>query len=66
MMKSSDRAKLCAKAIRLAWSSLESHLDASIKIDKKEKMYVGDEKFHKKCVQEYAEIIQILAKLMNG
>ncbi len=65
-MKSSERAALCAKAIRLAWSSLESHLDASIKIEKKERKYVGSEQFHKKCVQEYADIIQILSKLMNG
>ena len=65
-MKSSQRAALCAKAIRLAWSSLDSHLEGSIKIDKKERKYVGGEQFHKKCVQEYAEIIQILSKLMNG
>jgi len=65
-MKSQERAKLCVKAIRLAWSSLDSHLDSSIKINKKESRYVGNERFHKKCVQEYADIIQILSKLMNG
>ena len=52
-----------AKAIRLAWDSLDSHLDSA----KGEKIgkeccdkAVGDKKFHVKCVREYAFIIQTL------
>ena len=50
-----NRAKLIERAIRLAWSSLESHLPYT---------YKGKEQaFDRKCVAEYAEIIQILTQL---
>jgi hypothetical protein len=48
------------KAIRLAWGSLESHLPYT----HSGTMIRGeDSEFHKKCVQEYAEIISVLSKL---
>ena len=56
-----ERAVKIEKAIRLVWSSLESHL-----------YYTHDGKqirgenyrFHKKAVQEYSEVIKILSDLM--
>ena len=46
-----------AKSIRLAWSSLDSHIDYVDTPYKK-----GEPKgFHKKCVKEYAEIIKTLS-----
>ena len=54
------------KSIRLAWDSLESHLSFSEKpLAKKLRKHistVGGQRFHQKCVREYAEIIHTLAK----
>jgi len=48
------------RAIRLTFDSLESHL----KWTYEDKMPKGETRdFHKKCVQEYAEVIRILSKL---
>lgn len=53
-----QRAREIDKAIRLAYSSLESHLPYTYK-----KHVDGDMRFHRKCIAEYAEIISILSKL---
>jgi len=54
------RAKDIEKGLRLAWSSLESHLyyTHSGKTPRNE-----NKAFHKKCVKEYSEIIRILTSL---
>ena len=54
------KAKEIEKAIRLTWSSLESHLlyTHSGKLIRDE-----DREFHKQCVQEYADIIKVLSQL---
>ena len=48
------------KSIRLAWDSLDSHLDSTQDKRLKGKI-IGNRKFHKKCCQEYAFIIKTLA-----
>ena len=58
------------KAIRLTYSSLESHLDSVIKDplvgikSKNAKEQIGGKNFHKKCVREYAFIIKVLADVL--
>lgn len=52
-----EKAKKIERAIRLAWSSLESHLQWTHK-----KSSEG-EKFHKQCLEEYAELIKILTEI---
>lgn len=58
------------KAIRLIWSSLDSHLNDTYdpifdKIkDKKAKEQIGNRAFHAKCVREYSEVISILSNLL--
>lgn len=54
------RAKEIDKAIRLVWSSLESHLYYTHSGDM---IRDEDHEFHQKCVQEYSEILLILSKL---
>lgn len=57
------KQKKIIKAIRIVWDSLESHLDSSA--DKRLKGgIIGTRNFHKKCVQEYAEVIKILSELL--
>ena len=52
-----EREKKIERIIRLAWSSLESHL-------KYTRMKTSEgEKFHKDCVNEYAEIIKLTSEL---
>lgn len=59
------RARRVEKAIKLAYESLESHLEyaymhsLSRKPDEIEQDYI----FHKKCVKEYAQIILHLSNL---
>jgi hypothetical protein len=53
-----QRAREIEKAIRLAYSSLESHLPYTHK-----KHVDGSMKFHRECIREYSEIISILSKL---
>lgn len=52
-----ERAKLIEKAMQLVWDSLQSHLPYTYEKEK------DGYKFHKKCVAEYAELINILSKL---
>ena len=52
------------RAIRLTWDSLDSHLNSSVSLAALKKCCatsVGDEKFHRMCVKEYADIISVLA-----
>lgn len=51
------RAVLVDRAIRLVYSSLESHLYYT-----HHKNHEG-QKFHQQCVKEYAHLIKILSKL---
>lgn len=63
-LTSQDRAKKIDRAIRLAWSSLESHLEGAHRnLKLLEKKNGESNKFHKQCVKEYAEIIKILSEL---
>lgn len=55
-----QRAKKIDRAIMLAWSSLSSHLTFTYR---KYPIRKEGTKFHQKCVQEYAELIKILADL---
>lgn len=52
------REELIERAIRLTYSSLESHLRYTHKKSAEGKT------FHKKCVKEYGEQINILAELL--
>lgn len=59
-----DRAKKIDRAIRLVWSSLESHLEGAHRnLKLLEKKNGESNKFHKQCVKEYAEVIKILSEL---
>ena len=51
-----ERSYKIERAIRLTWGSLESHLDVTRDLS-------HDRDFHRKCVQEYAEVIKILSAL---
>ena len=63
-MNKRKRAKKIDEAIRLAWSSLESHLLWTHKpLSKQSKKEGETHKFHKKCVNEYARSIKILSEL---
>ena len=58
--KADEKAKKIERAIRLAWGSMETHL---IYAYGKPAKVQGNTAFHKKCVREYAEIINILSQL---
>lgn len=66
-MKSSKadiRAKMIDEAIKLTWSSLQSHLGYTY--TETPKGYTRERTgraFHKKCVQDYTRVITILTKL---
>jgi hypothetical protein len=55
--KEETRAEKIERAIRLAWESLESHLEYTHTPDD------AGATFHKRAVKDYAEIIAILADL---
>lgn len=55
------RAKDVEKGIRLAWSSLETHLGYTH--SRSGLIRNETHNFHKKCVREYVEIISILTRL---
>lgn len=54
------RARRVAKAIRLAYASLRSHLPYTFS---GEMIRDEDYAFHKKCTREYAELIRLLTLL---
>lgn len=56
-MKTKKEKKI-ERAIRLTWSSLESHLQYTHKQSSEGKT------FHRKCVKEYSELINILSDLL--
>lgn len=61
-----DRAKKIDNAIRIVWDSLDSHLSGTHTLTTTQKKYVeevGSNKFHQKCVKEYAEVIKVLSEL---
>jgi hypothetical protein len=54
----SKRAKKIEKAQKLVWASLKSHLPYTYGKTKD-----GTNKFHRKCVREYVELLKILSEL---
>ncbi len=56
-MTKKKRAEKIEEAIRLVWDSLQSHLEWT------HKQSSEGEKFHKRCVSEYAILIQLLSEL---
>lgn len=48
-----ERDKNAERALRLVWESLETHFGAARK----------DRHFHKRTIQEYAELMHIIAKM---
>lgn len=56
-MKTKDRAKLVEEIIRLAYSSLESHLHYTHRASAEGKT------FHRACVKDYARIIKAASLL---
>ena len=58
IMAKKNREKDIERAIRLTWGSLESHL-----LWTHRKSSEG-QKFHKRCVKDYAETLKILAELL--
>lgn len=57
------RAMLVDEGIQLVWESLESHLKFTHQESLLNKKNGETAKFHKKCVKEYARLIQILSEL---
>lgn len=60
-MTNHKRDKKIDRAIRLSWSSLESHLQAIAGPSTSQR--AEGYKFHKECVKEYAELITLLSDL---
>lgn len=65
-MNKTERAKKLARAIELTVDSLDSHLGYINDTVKKcsvrsHKAELGDKKFHRDCVAEYAFVVQVLA-----
>ena len=56
-----QKAKSRERALRLAWSSLESHLGYTH--GKKGCHTCDDKAFHRRCVKEYTELIGLIGKL---
>lgn len=53
-----NKAKAIERLMRLSWSSLESHLKYT---------YINTtegKNFHRKCVREYTEMLELLSKLL--
>lgn len=60
-----DKAQKIERAIRLTWSSLESHLRYTHQaLPKGLKDLNETNQWHKRCVKEYAEVIKILSELL--
>lgn len=57
-MKTKEKDKILEEVIKSVYSSLESHLPYTYTKTSEGK------RFHKKCVREYAEIINKLSKLL--
>lgn len=66
-LKSAGRRQRIAKAIRLVWDSLESHLDAAAGAELEKDCcneMIGLPPFHRKCVKEYGFVINVLSELL--
>ena len=61
MPRDDRKAKDVERALRLTWSSLESHLRHTH--GKKDCRRCDDKRFHRQCVKEYAELIAIIGRL---
>lgn len=61
--RAEDRARMVEQGIRLAWESLESHLIRTYQDGRESKKRGETVQFHKKCIREYAELIDILSRL---
>lgn len=57
MRHADQRAKKIDRALKLAWDSLQSHLNWTHHISSEGKI------FHKKCVKQYAELMKLLSEL---
>lgn len=55
------------RIIRLAWASLETHLLDEDDLPKKKccRSIVGEEKFHRDVIKDYATIIKLAAELYD-
>jgi len=65
-MKAQKRAEKIKRGILLAWDSCRSHLDGCVTTDdvpKKALPVYGNKAFHRKCVKEYIEIMDIFSDL---
>jgi len=65
-MNKIEKAQKIERAIRITYDSLQSHLDGTHTATSTSKKYIqeiGSLDFHKKCVKEYADVIQILSEL---
>lgn len=60
-----ERARAVEKGIRIAWESLETHLDRAY--EKSDELtheeLVEEHEHHKRSVRDYADLIKILASL---
>lgn len=65
-----SREERIAKGIKLVWDSLDSHLEDTYNptynkvVELEAKKHIGTKAFHKKCVKEYAYLINLLNKLL--
>lgn len=55
-----QRAKHIEEAMRIVWSSLESHLSYT---HGRVRNRLENHSFHKRCVRDYARTIEILSQL---
>lgn len=60
---SDERAKRVDEIIMIAFDSLKSHLPYTHHVRKNELVRKETKQFHKKCVKEYAKIIQLATEL---
>ena len=58
-----ERAKKVDDIIRIAFDSLKTHLPYTHHVKKTDMAYKETVFFHRKCVKEYAKIIQLASEL---
>lgn len=61
MNEHKKRVKSMCRAIRIAWTSLKSHLQYAVTADPSDNNTDADELFHAQAICEYAQQIQICA-----
>ena len=57
------RAQNVEKALRMVWSSLESHLVYASKRQPCSRQEDGNPRFHQKVIREYAELLETITQL---